>query len=410
MSEQRPSEVDLERELGELGPLMAEQGAAEAQLSSQFAARLRTGLADPGSLTPDPDFASRLRNRLAGRPSARPVSRDGRRRLFAPAFTAAALLAVIAALVVFGNQPHSPAPAFQPPYPRVSDLTFGYPALPSRAGGLSATTSLVHPGHGSAYGGRLRFRAASIQSGVSSSFAYKLESPPDPARLRKLLDIPATLRHVEQGGNKWLVAATGGEGRKPLHSIAVSSTAGEVVYHDRRNFVLPRSSRRLSVSRAVSVARAWLGKLGWPSGRMPVISVHPLQKRQKVQRVVLSWAGVRAASTPAATLWITPNRSVIEGLLWPSVAQQTRLVLRPVADAWKEVSSHKIPSAVLGISPRAHLPGVVHVAKTRVVALLTFGKSGSLYLVPSYRFGGFVKLRGLTRQHAWLGLAPGTRK
>jgi hypothetical protein len=129
----------------------------------------------------------------------------------------------------------------------------------------------------------------------------------------------------------WLVASR--LGHDPMHSLAESLSTGQIIYHDRRNDVLRNHPKPLSRRRAVTIARHWLVELGWPGHRMPLEGVSGVPDWGPARQVTFGWAGVGRAAIPAATLWVTPDGSMIEASVWPQVAGSGTIPARSVATA-----------------------------------------------------------------------------
>jgi hypothetical protein len=173
--------------------------------------------------------------------------------------------------------------------------------------------------------------------------------------------------------------------------------------------MLPHARRPLDRKDAVSAARKWLSRLGWPGMRMPLRSFGNAPAKPKVRQVVLDWIGVRAAATNEATLWVTPNGSVIEAWAWPPVVKRGTVPARSVGDAWSQLRAGKIPLAVKGVPPTTAAGGAGTLRRTSVVSVLSAGPDQRLYLVPTYWFEGKVHLQG-AGSHSWYGLAPGAQR
>ncbi|MBV9279830.1 MAG: hypothetical protein JOZ41_07095, partial [Chloroflexi bacterium] len=276
---------------------------------------------------------------------------------------------------------------------------------------LSPTVSLVHPRSGVPYAGHLRLSAAGLPKTPATLQAYRLASPRDVvAAGPRLLGIRSPIHRVIAGSAAWDVAADGGfASHLPLHSLAVSRATGELIYHDRRNLALPRATSGLPRAAAVAVARRWLALLGWPGQRMPVIAVERVPTLPKVREVEFGWIGVSAAATDAATLWVTPDRSVIEAWVWPPVARGGTIPARSISAAWDEVRAGTLPLAVEGVPPGTRANGVGTVRRTSVTSILSPAGPGALYLVPTYRFEGTAHIPGASN-HYWFSLAPGAQK
>lgn len=403
-------EEDLARTLVRLGPVMREQEQAEADLDRDFARKLRAHLVLGEELTSDWVQAQNLQGRLLRERSARPIpGKPGRQPIVWIGGTTTALMAVIAAVLLAVLR--SQSPSFSAPYPTQADLLFSFPAPATIIHRLTPTASLVHPRSGIPYAGHLRLSARRLPQAAPTLKAYRLAAPVNVVPLgRRLLGIYSPVHQVVAGSAVWSVAADGGyPSRRPLHSLAVSRASGELIYHDRRNLALPRSTRALPRSIAVRVARHWLTLLGWPGGRMPLAAVKRVPHMRNVREVEFGWIGVGASATDAATLWVTPNRSVIEAWVWPPVVRGGTVAVRSIKAAWTEVQAGKLPLAVEGVSPTSRANGRGSVRDTRVVAILSGGRRGAVYLVPTYRFEGTAHLQGAS-VHTWYSLVPSAGK
>jgi hypothetical protein len=402
-------EAEVARRLAELGPLMREQEQAEVELDPMFAVRLRAHLVHGEEFAPHPTFARNLRARLLRRRGARPV-RDPRKVRWGRWLGTSALATIvlwIVLVVTVLHRPPSPASTFVAPLPRKADLVFSFPSVPVVIHRLLPTLSLVHPRSGVPYAGHLQLTASRLPRAPSTLPAYRLAPPPHVVgRGRLLLGIHAPVKRVTVNRDTWLVAADGGvPSRQPLHSLAVSLTEGELIYHDRRNNLLPHATAPLGRRMSVSVARTWLARLGWPGHVMPVRFIGTVVSRPKVRIVVLGWPKAGPAATEAATLWVTPNGSVIEAWVWPPIVQRGVIPARPIPAAWADVHTGRLPLAVRNLSSSTRAPGVGQLRTTKVLSVLTRGPHGALYLVPTYQFAGTVHTQG-TRQHQWYSLAP----
>jgi hypothetical protein len=406
-------EAEVARRLAELGPLMREQEQAEVEIDPLFAAHLRAHLVQGEEFAPHPTFARNLRARLLRRRGARP-GRDPRkmrwwRWLGTSALATIALWIVLVVTVL--HRPHPPTSTIAAPIPRQADLVFSFPSVPVVIHRLLPTLSLVHPRSGLPYAGHLQLTASRLPKSPVTLPAYRLAPPPHVVgRGRRLLGINAPVKRVQVNRVAWLVAADGGfPSRKPLHSLAVSLTTGELIYHDRRNHMLPHAAAPLGQAKSIVTAQAWLSRLGWPGHRMPVRFVGTVASRPKVRMIVLGWPKTGRAATEAATLWVTPNGSVIEAWVWPPIVQRGIIPARSIAAAWADIHAGRLPLAVRNLSPRTRSPGVGQVQTTTVLSVLTPGPEGALYLVPIYRFAGTVQIQGATL-HRWYGLAPSAQK
>jgi hypothetical protein len=401
------AEESVARELMELGALMQQIERAEADLAPGFARGLRARLVLGEDLTPDPAFARTLRDRLVD------GSNEGasvRRRVLTRIWPVVATVAAILVALLFGPLRPAEHPSFTAPYPSRADLLFSYPAPSIVIHRLQPVVSLVHSVPGIPYAGRLRLSATKLISGSSSLPAYRLAPAPHVGAFRSLLGIGSHFRRIVNRGVTWTVAADGGRAHRPLHSLAISLTTGELIYHDRRNGMLSHARAPLDRKDAISAARTWLTQLGFPGMRMPLRSFGNVRTMPKVRQVVLDWIGVGAAAINEATLWVTPNGSVIEAWVWPPVVQRGTVPARDVGEAWTAVRKGTVPLAVEGVSPTTTSSGVGNLQRTTVVSVLSSGADRRLYLVPTYRFEGTVRLEAAGGSHPWYGLAPGAQR
>ncbi len=403
------SEDELEQQLSRVGPLIVQQERFEAEMDPVFAMRLRAHLVDDEELAPHPTFARNLRARLLRRPGARPVEKPETisfpRRIGVSVLATAVLIAVLLFRTYHttGSSTHS----FTAPYPQRADLLFNLPSVPVAVHRLTATLSLVHPVSAIPYAGHLRLLARALPHEPSSEAAYRLALPSGViTRGRRLLHISARVRRVQADAVTWLVAQDGGvPAHGALHSLAISTRNGELIYHDRRNHVLPLARHPITQQRAVAIARQWLEQLGWPAYRMPLRSFHPVFHLAKVRAVEFGWPHVGPTATNEATMWITPDGSVIEAWVWPPIARHGVLAARSVTQAWDQVRRGTSPLAVEDISPSDKSGGVGSLLGTHIVSILTSAKEGTLYLVPAYRFNGTAQIAG-SRRHVWYSLVP----
>jgi hypothetical protein len=398
------AEAELASRLARLGPVMQEQERAESELDRRFAATLRSHLVEGEERAPHPRFARTLRARLLAQPAARPLHR---RRSVWIGSAAATALALLIAVVVGFLVPRGAHPArFAAPVPARADLLFALPAPAISAAALSPTTSLVRPRPAHLYRGHLRLTSPPLPRTPPSFAAYRLSSPLNVVGTgRLLLGIRSPVRQMVTGSALWSVAADGGVGERPLHSLAVSLTTGELIYHDRRNLALPRARRALPASAAVAVARRWLSQLGWPGGRMPLGDVERVPGMPKVREVELGWIGVGTAATDAATLWVTPDRSVIEAWVWPPVARTGSVPSHPLSAAWRALRSGLLPLVVEAVSPALRETGTGAVRHITLLSILSFRIQHAVYLVPAYSFRGIAHIPG-TGIRSWYSVAP----
>lgn len=142
---------------------------------------------------------------------------------------------------------------------------------------------------------------------------------------------------------------------------------------------------------------------------MPLVAVESVPNIPKVREVEFGWIGVGTAATDAATLWVTPNRSVIEAWVWPPVVQTGTITSRPISAAWTDVQKGKLPLAVEGVPPTTRANGSGTVRRTNIVRVLTSARGATLYLVPTYRFEGKVHISSAS-VHTWYSLAPSAQR
>jgi hypothetical protein len=399
----------LERELAELGPVMARQSQAEAE-------------------PPNEVFLQALRARLVGQrqkqdrpeppaPIAIKRTRERPRWLWGGGIVAAA---AAAALIVFAfNRETATAPtsqhtAFALPTPNPTQLAQSYPLL----GGLGAGggtpppwENLLQIPSGGAYPGRLRLSASSLPAAASSAHAFQLKDAsfdaPRVAELAKALGIQGAVKSSNQPNGRWIyVWELSNNPTRPVnHSVAVSLQTGELIYHNFGGvYDLPRLP--LNVPRNVDVAQAWLTRLGWPGRSMMVHAPTSGQERDLTDTVTLSWPGVRAVDVPAAILLINKYGQVEDAHLWPPVAQEGTVSTRPIADAWHDVENGKAPLAVIPRligEPFNNGTGELHSAT--ILEVFTQTPSGALYLAPAYRFQGIATIHAVGRRR-WFALSP----
>jgi hypothetical protein len=373
---------------------------------------------------PDPQFARDLRARLTGMDGLRRAAPQRTWRWAAawaglPAAALAVLVAVI--IVVLASHRWTPSPgrgtaivAWAPPAPGAGDLIRDFPLPPGIGGGGAGGGGLISPevsqfdAPGNApYPGRLLLAAGKLHGGASALPAYQLRGPsfdaPHVARLAHLLGIRAQATRAVSAGAIWAVAAEGGlPSKQPLHSLAVSTATGELVYHNTAYQPLvgpPHAQDRASV---VAAARAWLTRLGWPGHDMPLQTAAPLPGGASNAWIVdFGWPHVRGTATsPAATLLIVPRWHVADARLWPPVSRSRRLSARPVSAAWTMLRRGDIP---LAVTVRGAITGPLGdgrgiVRSVEVVQVRTADINGMLYLVPAYRFAGTAQLQVVSQR------------
>jgi len=398
------AERELAHRLDELGGFMRELDRAESEIDEAFAGTLRAHLLHGEQVAPHPTFARRLRTHLLRPTGARSVPRP--RQRFLPALSVLAVVAGILSALLF-NHPHGAG--LRAPYPTRADLLFNLPAPAHAFSRLVPTLSLVHPSSGAAFAGPVRVARPRPAQRPFEVHAYRLVSQPGvAARARQLLAIHAPVRRVVINRSIWLVAADGRPGsHRLLHSLAVSLTTGELIYHDRRNFRLPRATQPVTQAAAVRVARHWLTELGWSGRLMPLRSFGPVSAYPRVRQVVLGWHGVGQATIQEATLWMTPNHSIIEAWVWPPVTQSGGVAARSTVSAWRDVISGRAPSNIQGVESGIRATARATLRRIDTVLVLAPGAHGTTYLVPAYRFEGTARVGTTDREHPWLSLASG---
>ncbi|HZU11502.1 MAG TPA: hypothetical protein VFB58_01570 [Chloroflexota bacterium] len=403
------SERRLADDLRRLAPLMREQESVEGIVSAGFRQALRDHLVYGEEVAPHPTFARALREHLlASRPIAPAAPLLLRRPVWISAM--ATVIAVLAVLLV--SLVERPArPAFAIPRTTRADLLFNLPTSEILVRSMQATVSLIHPRPASPYAGRLSLTAHALPLGPAAVAAYRLGPPPRVmAQVHRLLHIHAAARRIRIDETDWIVAQDGGgHSGRPVHSLAISEATGEVIYHDRRNFQLPHANHPLGAGQAVLAARRWLTRLGWPGRDMPLIGISIVPRAPLLREIALGWRGVRASAIPEATLWVAPNRSVIEAWIWPPVASRTTLGAIPTSEAWDEIRQHAVPVVIAAIGHNLKVPGTGGVAHVSVAEILVTTLHHGAYLVPSYRFSGRVLLARHPHPATWLSFVPSTQ-
>ena len=279
------------------------------------------------------------------------------------------------------------------------------------AGALAPTVSLAAPPHGVPYAGHVRLSTTvPLSTHAFSLQAFRLVSPTTVAtpervaRLARQLSIHAPIQRTTRGRVAWLVAAERGAPSSRLRrSVAVSLVTGELVYHDTS---YPRQERWWDNAYAVSAARAWLTRLGWPGARMPLTAVEHSGIPRGLREIELTWLGVGAAATDAATLWLTPGGRVVEADVWPPVESVRTIPARKPSAAWTALRGRLVPLAVVGVPPNTTAPGVGVMRHVTITYVLSTGTDRRLYLVPTYHFAGSARLRGIHGEHICYALAP----
>jgi hypothetical protein len=396
---------DFEAELEDLGPLMAQQEIAYAS-------------------EPDPEFIRTLRDRLTGDAQPVPVlrqpsllSRIGQwlgenRALATGAALVAAALIVVAAGVLRGSSlapGSSRSLAFAPPTPKTSDITRSYPG----AGGLGAGGippvwySYAQPVAGIAYPGRLVLQGQPPAGGPSHAAAYRLNGPSfDLPRLRTLaakLGIHGTPKSVTVGGQTWRYIQEV-PGRLQVHSIAINTRTGELVYHDTS---VPPVSGGLS-GRQVAAAQRWLRSMGWPSRAM--VPRAPTTNGEKLAPWVVQfgWRGT-SATVPAAAVVANRQGAIVEAFVEPPVERDESVPIVSRGGAWNELRRRGGPIGVDGETAIGAKPGTASLAHSSLTEVLTRGEGGTRYLVPSYQFEGNAAISGVAGPRHWIAIVPATK-
>lgn len=396
---------DLEHELAELGPLMAQQ---EVALNTE----------------PEPEFVRTLRNRLTGEGEAvaAPTRSSPRERLAAWArkygvvaggLAAAAAVALI--VLVGGNRPGvSPVPtpiqsAFHLPAPTGRDITRSYPVAGGLGGGPvpPVWASNLQPPPGTAYGGRLTLNSATLPSQPDRAPAYRLAGPRfDAPRLRAMaasLGIAGSVRHMTVEGDRWAYLSQQ-TGPMALHSLAVNLRTGELVYHDTRvSAPVPTRVTRTEQE----AARRWMSRLGWPGGTMR------LRQPWSPQEAALSWA-VRfdwpnvGANVPAASVSVDTRGVVTDAVLEPPAVAMEQVPLKSRQAAWNELQKRGGPIAVEGMVGVPPKPGTATLTYTWMAYIVAHAPDGTGYLVPAYHFEGRATISGDGTKR-WFAIVPAAK-
>lgn len=419
---------DLDRELQELGPLMAEQARLETE-------------------GPDPAFATELRARLVAQAAARqrgtveaPASK--RRGFRLPRWSlglsglgaAVAVAAVVLMLLLGrGKNPASPegqkTAYFVPPTPSGQDITKSYPPIGQFGGGggpVPPTHSRIESIPGSPYPGKLALSGGTLPRTPATVRAYRLQDASAIAarvkQLARVLGIHGPVQRTKdydltgvQVPNvappmvTWLVVRQGSATTE--RSIAISTLTGAVIYHDLTVDLPPGSNAAARPhARALSEARSFLTRLGWPGSSMlegtPATTPFP-----GTAVIGLNWPGVSSADRPGAEIWVTHGGHVDEALILPPVQEATNIKPRSIDAAWKLVQTGKAPVGVANsgvVDPRHGPGGTGSLTSVSIEQVVTFTSSGRIYLVPAYRFTGTVTLQGVPGTKSWIALVPAT--
>jgi hypothetical protein len=208
---------------------------------------------------------------------------------------------------------------------------------------------------------------------------------------------------------------TGASATSPIRSVAVSGFDGHVIFHNNATDFLAAPGKPIAAPAAVSKARLFLERMGWPGSSMPLLSVSTLggggrgPGTQRIEQVNLGWPGAPSSDRPAATLWVAADGSITEALVLPREARSGKVLLRPVQSAWGNVQSGKAPIGVQIITGNLKTPGTATLSATSLEYVLDATPSGRMYLVPSYRFTGTAHVHGAPGSHQWIALVPAVK-
>ena len=100
---------------------------------------------------------------------------------------------------------------------------------------------------------------------------------------------------------------------------------------------------------------------------------------------------------------------VIEALLYPTIEKHGTVHLRSVSKSWKLVKAGKTPIGVQVITAHRNVPGSGALQSVSLEYVLTTGTHGKIYLYPTYRFGGQVRLQGTKAPVPWFALVPAVK-
>jgi hypothetical protein len=386
--------------------------------------------------TIDPEYAERLRRRIAGRRRRRrSIPRAVR---WVVELGAVAAVAVAGVLLYLHYRPRLGSPAHQTtttamsiPSPSAGQLTKSYPLAGGVGGGgiVSPYVSRIAAFQGAAYPGRLTLTGTHLPSLPRHSWAYELSSPPRPlasyaATLAHTLKIRGSVAHATvpvplPGGARRelfdaVVQRSGTAPNAPLHSVAISSFDGRLIYHDTTPESAAQAKLAIAPAAATQVARAWLQSLGLPGPGMPLIAMAPIggpagSPRGNIRQVELNWPGVHHSDETAAILWVDAGRRVIEARLYPTIEKHGTVYLRSVSKSWKQVKAGTTPIGVQVITTHRNAPGSGTLQSVSLEYVLTTGTHGKSYLYPTYRFGGRVQLQGTKGPVPWFALVPAVK-
>lgn len=393
---------DIEAELEDLGPLMAQQ---EMALEAE----------------PDPEFVRSLRNRLTG--EAEPVvsvqeRRTGRLAAWARKYSlvagglAAAAVVLLVVLLKYGSGSPGTTPvqsAFHLPRPDQADITRSYPS----PGGVGAggpppiwSSNLVPPA-GAAYAGRLTLHGKPLPSIPERAQAYRLQgSQFDASRLGALatsLGISGSVRHMTVEHQRWVYVAE--QTGPALHSVAVNLDSGELVYHDTRS-TAPVPTRVTDKEQAQ--ARAWMSKLGWPADSMPYRAPGTEQERALPWVVRFNWPRAET-DVPAASVALDRTGAVTDAVLEPPVLATEQVSLESRQAAWNRLRQRGGPIGMEGVVGLPPGPGTATLKSVRIVHILAHAVNGQGYLVPAYRFEGTATINDISGTKRWFAIVLAAR-
>lgn len=402
--------ADLEAELEQLGPFMARQAhAEEVEPNDQFVRTLRnrlTGTAEVTSTVPTERVPA----------SSRPARRSLWRRWWAVGGLSLSGAIVAAALLLFinTNKAHSPgAPttnvAAGVPVPSKSDIYRSYP-LPGQygAGGPPQPyeNTLDQP-PGAPWKGHLHLNASTLPPGLTATQAYRLQGATfDAPRLGSMaheLGIPGSIQQTTQDGTTWKYVMS--RQRSNVHSVAVATNSGELLYHDTAVAPYDFRTHRRPDAADINAARTWLSSLGWPGREMSLHSPTSPQEQEADIYVRLDWAGAGLADIPAAILLMGQGHRVAAARVYPPVHAGLTVSTRTFAAAWEVMKTGTVPVAVNRLLDTPPKSGTGTLRKSALIYVLTSNKSGVMYLVPAYRFSGSASIPGVGPR-IWYAIVP----
>ncbi|HLJ66831.1 MAG TPA: hypothetical protein VKX16_05680 [Chloroflexota bacterium] len=388
----------LERELETLGPLMRDQEA--------FAA-----------MEPDPEFVRTLRARLTGAPAprravaARPRKHPLRRWMMAAGGLATLAAAAVVLLLLLGRSstPSTHQVAFRVPTPDRNAVLRAYPVVGLGGGSSPPWSSNLDVPPGIPFAGSIHFPGVGPSRGPSSAPAFALQGPHfDVPRLRSLaraLGIRGPVRYRSFNGDRFAYVVNQSS-PSAAHSLAISLVTGKLIYHDTRSTGSGSAFARVTPA-AIAAARRWIARLGWPASNPVFHPVSPNEQDAGSFAVQFGWTGAIPADLPAAVIVMNAAGRVIDAQLYPPVARRQSVSVRSAAVAWQQVRRGRVPLAVLGLPPQPTQVGRGVLRHTSVLALLTSGQHGRLYLVPAYHFSGDATFA--SGRQRWYAIIPAAR-